>query len=105
MKIIGKTDNREYIVVIRGDELANLVGYYSESQTPNPHDSYSGRGPFNVGDTVEVGKMYYQLYNLARISDQAEQAKKALQAAIELFTIVDPVVHKITEKPQDGDTI
>ena len=99
MKIIGKTENG-YITEIGKDELANFVGYYSYSQTPNPHQ-YSNKGPFQVGDEVTVGKMYGQLYNLSRISDQAEQAKKALQAAIELFTIVDPVVRKITEEPAE----
>lgn len=99
MEIIGKTDKRGYIVTISGDELANLVGYYSENQTPNPNDSYTRRGPFNVGDTITVGKMYYQLYNLSRISSEAEQAKKCLQAAIELFTVIDPVVRKIVEEP------
>ena len=73
MKIIGKTE-RGYITEIGRDELANFVGYYSESNVPNPHSSYSGLGPFNVGDEVYVGKMYNQLYNLARISDQANRS-------------------------------
>ena len=77
MKIIGKT-HQGYIVDISGDELANLAGYYSESQSPS--GGYN-RGPYNVGDTVTVHKMYHQLYNLARISAQADQAKKTLQAA------------------------
>ncbi len=97
MKIIGKTE-RGYIIDISGDELANLAGYYAESQSPSA--GYN-RGPYNVGDTVTVHKMYHQLYNLARISAQADQAKKTLQAAIELFTIVDPVVRQITEEKSE----
>lgn len=95
MNIIGKTE-RGYILETSGDELANLTGHYSESQAPS--GGYN-RGPFNIGDTVTVHAMFRQLYNLSRISAQAEQAKKTLQAAIELLTIVDPVIRQVTEEP------
>jgi hypothetical protein len=45
--------------------------------------------------------MYQQLYNLSSISREADQAKKTLQAAIELLTIVDPVIRAVTDtKPE-----
>jgi len=86
MKVIGET-NDGYIFEASKDEVQNLIGYYSR---------YQSGVVIRVGDHIKVSAMYQQLYNLSLLANQADQAKKTLTAAIELFSIVDPVVRQIT---------
>lgn len=95
MKIIGTNDNGGFIITAHKDELANLIGYYGYLSIPDVRRS---GGRLQVGDEIKVDEMYAQLYRLARLSGEADQAKKCLAAAIELFTVIDPVVMKIIEK-------
>lgn len=97
MRIIGKTTNG-FILDAHADELDNLTGYYSAYHAPS--GGYN-REKFNLGDNIRIADMYQQLYRLSSLSSQVDQAKKTLTAAIELFSIVDPIVRHIVEEKSE----
>ena len=97
MKIIGGTESG-FILEATKDEVANLAGYYSYNHAP---DKGYHKDAFNIGDQVNVDAMYRQLYSLARLGDQVESTKKTLEAAIQLLTIVDPVIRKVVDMQPD----
>ena len=91
MKIIGKTQ-KGYILDASEDEVANLIGYYGE---------YSLReqcGKLNIGDEIQISRMYEQLYKLHDNHKDIERAKECLTQCIENMEEVLPVIH-VSIKP------
>ena len=82
MKIIGKTQNG-YIMEATGREVARLIGYY--------YEGIDGAEHLEVGMTIEVSKMYQQLYDLSCRRRELEKVQQELRRAADLLTPVIPV--------------
>lgn len=83
MKIIGLT-NDGFVVDMRGVEMANLIGHYSE---------YSDGYPFKhgrpaVGTEVKINDLYQQLRKVEEARSQLTKAQKDLH---ELANKLGPV--------------
>jgi hypothetical protein len=97
MKIIAKTE-RGYIIETSGDELANLIGYYSHYSFDRPNPAPE------IGNEVQIAKMFRHLYELGSAQkDIAATAAKLRTAADLIDTLPQPLT---TAKAQtDGGKI
>lgn len=86
MRIIGKSDGG-FIVDMKEDELANLVGYFYMGQDKFP--------AFSVGQEVKVGDMYQQLYRMSYFKADILKAIDACNEAAKQLSPVAPLVGAI----------
>lgn len=91
-KILGKTTNNSFIVEIREDELANLIGYYSTSSFRGDCHDGPARGEFKTGEEINIAKMYFHLRELASASNCIRKTATQLRLAADLIDqLPDPI--------------
>lgn len=93
MKVIGRTE-KGYILDATKEEIANLIGFYSEYGKGFKEKS------IGIGSEIKVSGMYKQLYELAGSYEKIERAKENLKRCIELLDIVNPLID-ISVKSED----
>jgi len=81
MKIIGRTKNG-FIIEAIDNEVYNLIGYYSK---------YDNAPHLDVGDNINVNKMFSQLYNLKNTEKYLATVSKELRSIADYLVIVQPV--------------
>lgn len=88
MIVIGKTENGYILEASRG-EVAHLIGYYSE---------YDKESRVNVGDEIQVNKMFNQLYELKDNAPELNKVVKTLRNLADLLEPVCPVIEKAVKE-------
>lgn len=97
MKILAADKRNEtFIISATASELANLVGYYSDYQMARESKS------LEVGDEIQVAKMFQQLYDLTSKKRELEDIRGKLVSAAKLLELEAPVV---TCKPDGKEEV
>jgi len=86
MKIIGKTANG-YILDADGNEVANLLGFYSK---------YNMDDALRIGDRINVHSMYESLTAIASKEKEMAEARKILRTVADALQLVDPVIREVS---------
>lgn len=86
MKIIGRSENG-YIIDASRNEIANLIGFYSDCGR-----SFDNQN-IGIGCEINVHDMYHQLYDIANAHDDIEKAKERLKNCIDILDLVNPVIN------------
>lgn len=94
MKVIG-THEGGYIVDVNKDEMANLVGYYSE------YSNEFQKQKIKAGDEIMIHKMFHQLYTLANKKQELTQTVAALRNMADLLEPVAPYIEKVFDNVLD----
>lgn len=93
MKILATSYNR-VILDASKDELANLIGFYSQfTKLPQP------------GDEIKVDAMYMQMYTLASMADRMKSVHRELLQMAEALKEIEayvPVVKVNKDGPAGG---
>lgn len=84
MEVIGKTEDG-YIIEASKDEIAHLIGYSSK---------YDNGARVNVGDEIQVNKMFNQLYELKQNAPELNKVVKTFRNLADLLEPVCPVIEK-----------
>lgn len=85
VKIIGKTPTG-YIVEAEETELANLIGYYSESSRYE-----STRSRLAIGEEIRIHVMFRRLHELAGMHDELIKYQERLLQCATLLQLPDPL--------------
>lgn len=101
-KILGKTTNDSYLVEIKEDELANLIGYYSESSFRGSYCGEPARKEFKTGEEINIAKMFFHLRELASASDCIRKTASQLRLAADL---IDKLPNPITAAKAAPDPV
>lgn len=94
MKIIGETADKGLLLSASKDEVANLLGFYSE---------YSGREgmpDLKPGLVIKINAMYKQLRELATAHQKALETIAVLRGLADVLEIKCPVIQEIST-PKD----
>ena len=94
-KIIGTTGRDGLLLEIGRDELANLVGFYYESEKGCP--------AFVVGQQVAIHQMYKRLYGLKGSSERLKGVADTLRGFASLLDqTVSPIVQAADSDAVEG---
>ena len=91
MKIIGKRD-RGFIIDVSEGEIAKLIGYYYMGDSDCPR--------LKVGDEINLGEMYMQLYTLNG-NTKIPAAIRELRALADRLEVVKPVIEHCLEESDE----
>lgn len=95
MKVIGTTENKEFLVSATGDELARLTGF--DSQWCREH---SNKPKVGVGDVIDVNALFVHAEHMRRAAAEIVRAKGILDTVSGGLVLADNLIRKITEPPQ-----
>lgn len=90
MEIIGKT-KEGYILKASKNEVANLIGFYSDYS-----DEFRSKG-LEIGDSIQISKMYNRLYKQERSSKDLERTAQTLRTIADLLEPLDPIIKALSE--------
>lgn len=92
MKIVATTE-KGYLLDASLDEVANLLGYYSQYQCK--HETEVGR--LKAGATIDVHGMFQQLYKMAKLRAELSATAEGLERAAATVKLVCPVIEEVTK--------
>ena len=98
MKIIGITKHG-FIIEAHADEVANLTGYYSH------YSNVDGFKSPAVGDTIQISKMYKQLYELKAMDGELSRIATTLRGFADHLETVQPIIRPKPEEAKLADAI
>ena len=84
MKIIGIAGESKLILEAERNDVARLCGYYYAGSRGCP--------TLEVGVTVNISKIYEQLYKLASAHGSLNAAQATLRSIADLLAVVDPLI-------------
>lgn len=87
MKIVGRTDDG-YMVTVTERELANIAGFFSESDTEwkiRTENMRNRTGHLSTGTTLPVGENYSYLRNLRIKETEARTGATVLRKLAEMI--------------------
>lgn len=91
MKIVAEVSrDRQYLIEISADELANLLGFRS-MYAVNDERAFPG-----IGREVAISAMYQRLNKLSDERDRLHHTAEALRGLAVLLETFDPVVKLVT---------
>ena len=93
MKIIGKGTG-EYVVTLREDELANLLGHHNIYAADQHNDLRVG-----VGVNLRISDMFRHSHAVTEQKANVERARKVLLDTLNTLAEFNPVVPAKEEKP------
>jgi hypothetical protein len=85
MRIIGKTEEG-YILDASTNEIANLIGYYSD------YDMRDSNKKLAVGDIIQISAMYKQLHNLKNNEPKLKETVKMLRGLADSLEPTCPII-------------
>lgn len=93
MKVIALLNpdsfNKQFLVQVSESELTNIVG-----------ERYGKK--FNIGDQVDVAKIFDRLHSLDNHKGNVQHAMKQLRAMADLMESFDPVVRAVIEGEKEA---
>ena len=90
MKIIGKHENG-FILDASKEELANLIGFYSEFKIEH----------IDVGAEIKAHEMYEQLYSLSTMKSQLDNIADELENYSQALRLLTPIQVKISKNGEE----
>lgn len=96
MKIIGKTD-AGFLLEANSDEIANLLGYYSDYQLPE-RGGYN-REKLQIGDQVNVAAMFKHLRELEHAGKEMTNLASKLRTAADLIDTLPAPLTAVKAEP------
>jgi hypothetical protein len=106
MKIIAKTSEDSLLVECTRNELARVMGHYSESSLPVSQQTRQ-RVEFKIGDEVQVNESYLDIRTLAATNSEVANASKTLRKTLDaidrLMVRFEPIATAVKSKlPKDS---